>query len=122
MLQSLNLSLSIWVALIATPIAIAVGQVLFKMASSNLGAVSLNSFLRLLIDPIFIVAIVLYGSATVIWVFVLKSVPLSLAYMFMALTYCIVPVLAYYFFDEAIGWQYFVGTLFILAGLAIIVL
>jgi len=65
--------------LIATPIMIAAGQVLFKQTSERLIARSDAGFLSIAFDPIFIAALFLYGFATLIWIYVLKTVPLSYA-------------------------------------------
>ena len=65
-------------------------------------------------------ALVIYGSGTIVWVYVLKSVPLNYAYPFMALTFCLVPLFAWLFLGEAVTWQLAIGTALVLAGLAVI--
>lgn len=47
-----------------------------------------------LLSPLFIGPLVLYGGATLLWIYVPASVPRSCACSFMALTFVIVPVLA----------------------------
>jgi len=105
--------------LILTPIMIAAGQVLFKRTSERLLARSDAGFLSIAFDPFFIAALALYGTATLLWIYVLKAVPLSYAYSFMALTFVIVPLLSFIFLGESLSWRYGVGSALIITGLAI---
>ncbi|WP_313293352.1 EamA family transporter, partial [Rhizobium rhizoryzae] len=76
-----------------------------------------NGLLSLALNPILIAALILYGLGTIIWIYVLKSVPLTIAYSFMGLTFCFVPVLAQIFFGEPLSLRYAVGAFLIIAGL-----
>lgn len=114
-----GLPIPILLLLIATPSAIAIGQVLFKMTSTRLSASSGQNFIGIFFDPVFIAAVILYGAATLIWIYVLKTVPLAFAYSFMAMTFIFVPALAYIFLGEPIGLRYVIGTTLIIAGLLI---
>lgn len=116
-----SLPLSVICLLIGTPIMIAAGQVLFKLTSERLVARGENaSFTTALFDPVFIAALMLYGSATLLWLFVLKAVPLSYAYSFMALTFVMVPLLAAYFLGEQLGLRYIIGSGLIITGLLVV--
>ena len=106
-----------WALLVGTPTIIAGGQVLFKQAGER--AVG-QPFALTLVDPVFVLGVGIYGLATLMWVWVLKSVPLSAAYSFMALSYVLVPVLAALFLGETLGWKYALGTALILAGLFVV--
>lgn len=114
-----GLPITVLALLVATPCAIAIGQVLFKITSSRLLSNTDHNILHVFLDPVFIVAGVLYAGATLLWIYVLKMVPLSYAYSFMALTFIFVPILAYIFLGENIGFRYVIGTTFIIAGLVI---
>lgn len=114
-----SLSLPIFVSLLATPFMIAVGQVLFKMTSEKLAA-SGNGFHTIFFEPLFILALVIYGSATLLWIYVLKSVPLAYAYSFMALTFVLVPLLAALWMGETVTLKYAVGAALIITGLVVI--
>ena len=87
--------------LILTPIIIAAGQILFKMAGDRL-AVTGAPFYAAFFNPIFIAAVSIYGLATLFWLYALKTAPLSYAYSFMALSYVMVPILAAFFLNETI--------------------
>lgn len=115
-----GLSPALWGLLIATPCMIAAGQVLFKMTSQRLLSRSDSGFVSVLWDPVFIAALLLYGLATLLWIYVLKSVPLSYAYSFMALSFVIVPLLAAAFLGESVGLRYAAGSALILAGLFVV--
>ena len=104
--------------MILTPIMIAFGQILFKMTGDKLattGAPFYTSFY----DPIFISSLALYGLATLLWIYVLKTAPLSYAYPFMALSFVIVPLLAAFYLKEPVTLKYAFGTGLIVLGLII---
>jgi len=112
-----NLSIGNWVGLVGTPLLIASGQVLFKMTSATAGELSLRNLLLLFLNPVLIAALLLYGLGTVIWIYVLKAVPLTMAYSFMGLTFCFVPLLAQVFLGEALTLRYAIGAVCIIAGM-----
>jgi undecaprenyl phosphate-alpha-L-ara4N flippase subunit ArnE len=115
----INLPLPVMLLLIVTPIAIAVGQVLFKISSSRLSGDVSQQFFGLILDPIFVAAIFIYSAATLLWIYVLKAVPLTQAYSFMAMTFVAVPILAYFFLGEQINIRYVIGSVLIISGLLI---
>jgi len=112
-----NLSIGNWVGLIGTPLLIASGQVLFKMTSATAGELSLRNLIALFLNPVLIAALLLYGVGTIIWIYVLKAVPLTMAYSFMGLTFCFVPLLAQAFLGEALTLRYAIGAACIIAGM-----
>ena len=109
--------LPIWIGLVGTPLLIASGQVLFKLSSATLGGLDARGLMGLLFNPIFIAAIALYAFGTIVWIFVLKQVPLTIAYSFMGLTFCFVPLLAQMFFGEALTLRYLLGVALIIGGM-----
>lgn len=106
-----------WLGLLGTPLLIAMGQVLFKLASNSAGEFSLRGLLVLATHPVLIAALALYGFGTIVWIYVLKSVPLTIAYSFMGLTFCFVPLLAQVFFGEPLTLRYGLGVALIFTGL-----
>lgn len=112
--------LPVLAGLILTPLMISAGQVLFKLTSARTGAPDAAGLLRLLADPYLIAAFVIYGVGTIVWVYVLKSVPLSVAYSFMALTFCAVPLLAWLLLGETLSLRYAAGAALIMAGLLVV--
>ncbi|MHB0951007.1 MAG: EamA family transporter [Allorhizobium sp.] len=112
-----SLTTNLWIALIGTPLMIATGQVLFKMTSSTAGEFSARGLAGLMLNPILIAALAIYGIGTLIWIYVLKSVPLTIAYSFMGLTFFFVPLLAQIFLGETLTLRYAFGAALIIAGL-----
>lgn len=110
-------SFSVWAGLIGTPLLIASGQVLFKLASARTGAPDMQGLISLLLNPVLLSALALYGFGTIVWIYILKSVPLTIAYSFMGLTFCFVPLLAQVFLGETISFNYLIGAMFIVAGM-----
>ena len=103
--------------LIFTPIMIAAGQVLFKLASRGVGDVGLASLLSLATNGYLIAALIIYGAGTIIWIYLLRSVPLSFAYAFMALTFVLVPILSFLLLGESITVRQIAGAALIICGL-----
>lgn len=99
---------------------IAIGQLLFKSAAAQwkfdgLAWSSVTGFL----SPIMIAALALYGVATVLWVYVLRTAPLSAAYGVFALAFLIVPVLAHFFLGEPLTPNVLIGGAIIVAGILV---
>src|SRR5690554_6974093 len=64
---------------ILTVMALSAGQVLFKLASEDL-KLSVSGLLPSLLSTKLILALFIYGVATVMWLVVLKIAPLRIAY------------------------------------------
>lgn len=111
---------AIWAGLVGTPLMIAAGQVLFKLTSGTTGDFGVKGLAALMVNPLLLVALAIYGAGTIIWIFVLKAVPLTTGYSFMALTFCFVPVLASIFLGEALTLRYALGAALIIGGMVVI--
>ena len=98
--------------------AIAGGQILFKLAA-RAGAASTAGFPWDILNAWFIAALVVYAAATLMWVWLLKVLPLSLAYPFVGLAFVIVPLLAAVWLGEALDWRHMAGGILIAAGVAV---
>ena len=103
-------------------VGISTGQILFKLASAHFPQVlTLSSVIGFIFNKYLFSALVIYGFATILWVYALKLVPLSVAYPFMALAFVIVPVLGMLFLDEPLNTKMVLGTALIIGGLLVIV-
>ena len=97
-----------------TVAGLAAGQILFKLAATGaapgptLAGISLNMHL--------FAGLGIYVAATGLWLLLLRSAPLSLAYPFMALAYVVVPPLAHWWLGEALRWQSLAGAVVIVFG------
>ncbi|NGO51262.1 EamA family transporter [Allomesorhizobium camelthorni] len=115
-----GLPLPVLAGLVFTPLLISAGQILFKLTSARAGGTDAAGLLAVLVDPYLIAAFAIYGIGTIVWVYVLKSVPLTVAYPFMALTFCAVPLLAWFLLGETLSLRYAIGAGLIIAGLLVV--
>jgi drug/metabolite transporter (DMT)-like permease len=108
------------IELITFPLVLATGQILFKRAALQIGTAQGTSWiLDIARLPTMWLAVALYAAATLLWVRILTTVPLSRAYVFAALAFVIVPAASYFLFDESISVRFVVGTLLIVAGVVV---
>jgi len=99
---------------------LAIGQILFKRAARSFaGQSGLDGFVSLFTSASFWSAIVLYGMSTLLWVWLLRDVPLNRAYPFAAVAFVLVPILSYLLLDEPITVPAMLGAAFIVVGIAI---
>lgn len=106
--------------LFIVPVMISLGQFLFKMAGRNLSGNIGRDLISIAFQPYFIGAMALYGIASFLWVIALSKTDISRAYPFMATGFIIVPMLGYFLLNESLNTSFFIGTLLIIAGIAVI--
>ncbi len=104
--------------LVSFSVLLALGQILFKQAAiSSEKLTSVVSVVDLMSQPSFWAALVLYGFATFLWVYILQFVALSRAYPFVALGFVIIPFASKHLFREALSGIYWVGVACIVVGI-----
>jgi drug/metabolite transporter (DMT)-like permease len=101
--------------IISTVLALSAGQILFKLAAASF-SLSSENLLVVLLDIKLIAALFVYLVATVMWLFVLKAMPLRIAYPFVALAFIFVPIMAHVFLGEDLNWNTFLGAAIIAFG------
>lgn len=106
-----------YIALLLCVAGIAVGQILFKLASHTLNAKT--DVLALLTSPYLIGGSSLYVVATFAWIWLLSRVELSQAYPFMALSFVLVPLLSITFLGEHVSYRYWLGITLIIGGIVL---
>jgi len=107
--------------LVSFPVAIAAGQILFKRAAGQIGSATGTGWvLDVMRLPTMWLALALYGAATLLWVRILTTVPLSRAYPFMALAFVLVPAAGYLLFNETVTSRYAIGTALIVVGVIVV--
>lgn len=106
-----------YVLLVAFALLLSAGQILFKQAAT---ASDEKPFHLALLNGWMVAALFLYGFATGLWVWILRSTPLSIAYPFVALGFILVPLAAHYLFGEQLTIRYISGVVLIIAGLVVI--
>ena len=107
--------------LIITVVSVlAVGQLLFKMVGLRIAD---GGFQSLLHDPrgalLLAISLVLYGFATIAWIWALRQVPLSTAYMFMSMGFVLVPIMSHFVLGEALNMRIALGSAMIIAGIMV---
>ena len=105
------------------------GQILFKKTSLIISNKSKNLsgfegiiefFLSIITTNYFFLALITYGVATFYWLYLLQTIPLSLAYPFTALAMVIIPITSFYLFNEPLNEIFWVGAILIFMGIIII--
>jgi drug/metabolite transporter (DMT)-like permease len=102
---------------LACVLAIAAGQILFKLAARS--ATGTAGFPWEFLNAWFVAAIAVYAAATFLWVWLLKTLPLNVAYPFVGLAFVIVPLMAAWFLGESLDWRHVAGGALIAAGVAV---
>ncbi|MDF1595403.1 MAG: EamA family transporter [Acidimicrobiia bacterium] len=104
----------------AFALLLSIGQVLFKQASESLtNGSGPGGFLSLLESGSFWAAIALYGGSTLLWIWLIREVPLSRAYPFVALAFVVVPILSHFVLDERISRAGVAGSALIVLGIVV---
>lgn len=108
----------VWLELLGFPVALTAGQILFKRSASRVDLAG-AWVLELARMPAMWAAVALYAGATLLWVRILTTVPLSRAYPFAALAFILVPAAGYFLFDEPVNARYLLGTALIIGGVIV---
>lgn len=103
--------------LFAYPCLLGVGQLLFKFSVRNPS----SSMLDVLLSPLFLFAVIFYGGLTVLWIWILKAVPLSRAYPFVALSFVVTPLLGVVILNEPLGRFFWLGVSLIIVGMVFVI-
>jgi drug/metabolite transporter (DMT)-like permease len=115
-----NLSIPQIIGLVSFAASMATGQILFKYGATQAGVVQgLQGWIDLLLKPVIVLALVLYAFSTILWLWLLQKIPLTIAYPFAALAFLLVPIGAWIFFREPLNLRYLIGVVFILTGVII---
>jgi undecaprenyl phosphate-alpha-L-ara4N flippase subunit ArnE len=108
----------IWV-LLAVAIAFnAAGQLLLKRAAMAGGAV--GAIQRAFLSPWFLVGVSSLGLSMLLWVQVLRKVPLTIAHPLTGTVFVIVPLASHYLWGEPLPPTRVLGVLVILAGMVLV--
>jgi len=107
--------------LLTVAFTLGIGQVFFKIAAERLViGRGVTAFAGSLVGWPMATVLLLYGGATVLWVYLLHGLPLSRAYPFIALVFAFVPLMSWLVFRDALDLRYGLGLVLMLAGLYLI--
>lgn len=110
-----------WIKLLVFQLILSGGQVLFKqVANATHGESGARWLLALAAHPLMWLAVMLYGGATLLWVNILQTLPLSRAYPVMALAFLLVPLAGVVFFGERLDAKYLLGVALIMGGIVLV--
>jgi drug/metabolite transporter (DMT)-like permease len=99
-------------------LSLAVGQALFKQVGLVFRNQPFLDGLRLVArQPVFYAALALYGLTALLWIWILSRVSLMQAYPWVAANMAIVPLIGWFAFGERVTPMFWLGVVFILAGL-----
>jgi drug/metabolite transporter (DMT)-like permease len=97
------------------------GQTLWKIGIEPISIHGVKSILFAMFSPWIMAGIALYVIATVIWIYLLKQMPLSMLYPIQSLAYIAAIFVAIFVFHEHVSVTRWVGVGVILAGVALVV-
>jgi len=101
-----------------TVVMISTGQILFKLAAERIRAS--DGQLTVPVLTVVALSLLLYGVATLAWIWILQYYPLSRIYPLMALSFVFVPLGSTVFFGERLTVSFFLGTALLLAGILLV--
>jgi len=102
-------------------ILLVAGQTLWKLGIGHRELRSVGAVLEVMLSPWVIAGIALYAIATVISIYLLSKLPLSLLYPVQSLTYVVILFVAIFVFHEHVSVTRWIGVGVILLGVTLVV-
>jgi len=109
----------IYLVAIACVVGLAIGQILFKISATAMSQA--GSFLSAKALLSLFVAMALYATTSIAWVWVLRQLELGKVYPLMALAFVLVPLGSHLVFGERFQSNYFVGVALIVIGIVVVI-
>lgn len=103
----------IYIFLAVNIIFLATGQMLWKIGISKIEEFNI---INIALNPYIISGIVLYGLATLLWLYILGKAELSLVYPLQSITYVLGTLIAIFIFHENVSLLRWLGVVTIVAG------
>lgn len=97
------------------------GQTLWKTGLAHHPIRGLGGAFFALFTPYIFAGIVLYGLATVVWIFLISRLPISMLYPVQSLAYVLTAIIAIAFFHEHVSAVRWAGIAVIMVGVALVV-
>lgn len=95
------------------------GQLLLGRAMQNVEITSIAKLVQSVFSPMVLLALVLYGAAFLLWIFIVSRVPLSFAYPIQAMAFPLVVLFSSLFLNETVPVHRWVGVAVIMIGVLI---
>ena len=111
-----------YVLILLNTLILVSGQFLWKFGMMNKenSFSSVGEVIKLMLSPYILSGLTMYGFATVLWLFILTRVPLSVAYPLQSLAYVFAVFGAYFIFNESLSIMKIAGVLLIIIGVSLI--
>jgi undecaprenyl phosphate-alpha-L-ara4N flippase subunit ArnE len=117
------MSIISWLILMVVVVLGTAGQLSLKYAFQ--GSISAKEATKspqnLLFSPYFWIWFISYVVVTVLWLIVLRTIPLSQAFPALGLTFALVPLASYYFLRENVVFSQWLGIVIIITGVILVV-
>ncbi|MBU7587103.1 MAG: EamA family transporter [Nostoc sp. TH1S01] len=111
-----------WLILLLVVVLGTVGQLSLKYAfQANTSQSKSKPMQNILFSPYFWTWFVSYVIVTVLWLIVLRTIPLSQAFPTLGLTFALVPLASYYFLREHVVLSQWIGIAIIVTGVILVV-
>lgn len=75
-----------------------------------------SSIIKTIFSPVVLAGFIAYGLGSIIWLFVLQRLPLSVAYPALSLSYVIIVIVSFLFLGEPLTTNKIIGVALIVAG------
>ncbi|MBD2606896.1 multidrug resistance protein [Scytonema hofmannii FACHB-248] len=116
------MSLNYWLILMLVVVLGTIAQLSLKYALKGSSSDKKTmSVLNILFSLYFWIWFICYTVMTVMWLLVLRAVPLNQAYPFLGLTYAFVPLASHYFLQEKVVFSQWFGIGIIVGGIVLVV-
>jgi drug/metabolite transporter (DMT)-like permease len=91
--------------------------VVFKVAAVHSGHLN---FMRVLLNPLFVVGVLLFGTRLLLWQYLLRYFPLSFLHPFQSITLVLILVFSVLLFDETVTLPNMIGTAIIIVAVMLL--
>lgn len=99
----------------------AIAQLSFKFGVTNVEIIENSNVVAkawaLFTSPFVFLGLFLYGVGTILWLFALKQIDLSLAYPFVGMSFIMVFLMGVFFLGEPFNMNRLIGTIIIIFGI-----
>jgi len=110
-----------YLAITINIILMSIGQLFFKQSAVFVNNNSnLNLITRYLLNPWFYGAIFFFGISTLLWVYILTTMKISIAYPILSISYILIAIGAFYFFGEKLSLINIAGIFLIMCGVSLV--
>lgn len=101
-------------------ILLVVGQMLWKQGMLKFTYTGITNLLKFAFTPYILIGLIMYGIATIIWLYLLKTAEFSLIYPLQSLAYIVGVIIACIIFNESVSTIRWIGIAIIFLGVFLV--